>query len=63
MKALEAFDMAELCRVAIMTDGAAVKGSRRQPRAHPLFTALHSAEMRMQGFLKLLNLDLEPADK
>jgi phage terminase small subunit len=61
-KALENFELAQECREAIRKDGASVAGSRRQPRAHPLFAALHAAETRMFQAFKLLNLDWDPGE-
>jgi P27 family predicted phage terminase small subunit len=58
--ALEAFDRMRECQRAIGTDGLIQRGSKRQPRAHPLLAVERDARGQMLAALKALNLDLEP---
>lgn len=58
--ALEAFDRVRAAQVAIAADGLVQRGSKRQPRAHPLLTVERDARAAMLASLKALNLDLEP---
>jgi P27 family predicted phage terminase small subunit len=58
--ALEAFDRMRECQKAIAKDGLVARGSKRQPRAHPLLAVERDARGQMLAALKALNLDLEP---
>lgn len=60
MTALEAFDRVRECQAAINEDGAVVRGSTKQKRAHPLLAVERDARSQMLAALKALNLDLEP---
>jgi len=58
--AMEAFQLMRECQAAIARDGLVTRGSKRQPRAHPLLAAERDARAQMLAALKQLNLDLEP---
>lgn len=58
--ALEALDRVRQCQRAITKDGLLSRGSKRQPRAHPLLAVERDARGQMLAALKALNLDLEP---
>jgi hypothetical protein len=58
--ALEAFDRVRGAQKAIGEDGLLSRGSKRQPRAHPLLAVERDARAQMLAALKALNLDLEP---
>lgn len=60
LTALESFDRMRDCQRAIAGDGLVTRGSKRQPRAHPLLAAERDARGQMLAALKALNLDLEP---
>jgi hypothetical protein len=44
----------------IAAEGMIARGSKRQPRAHPLLGVERDARAAMVAALKALNLDLEP---
>jgi P27 family predicted phage terminase small subunit len=58
--ALEAFDRMRQCQEAIRAEGIIARGSKRQPRAHPLLAVERDARGQMLAALKQLNLDIEP---
>lgn len=58
--AMEAFGLMRECQRAIARDGLVTRGSKRQPRAHPLLATERDARGQMLVALKQLNLDLEP---
>lgn len=58
--AMEAFERMRQCQAAITRDGLVTRGSKRQPRAHPLLAAERDARGQMLAALKALNFDLEP---
>ncbi|HSA69077.1 MAG TPA: phage terminase small subunit P27 family [Burkholderiales bacterium] len=58
--ALEAFDRMRECQKAIAKDGMIARGSKRQPRAHPLLAVERDSRAQMLAAMKALNLDLEP---
>ena len=58
--AMEALDRLRDCQKSIARDGVTVRGSQKQPRAHPLLSVERDARSQMLASLKALNLDLEP---
>jgi P27 family predicted phage terminase small subunit len=58
--ACEAFDRMRAAQKAISEDGLIARGSKHQPRAHPLLAVERDARGQMLAALKALNLDLEP---
>lgn len=60
LMAMEAFDRMRGCQKAIAEDGLVTRGSKKQPRAHPLLSAERDSRAQMLAALKALNLDLEP---
>lgn len=57
---MEAFDRMRAAQKAIAEDGMIARGSKRQPRAHPLLAVERDARAQMLAALKMLNLDIEP---